>query len=244
MFDSSRIEEYRAALSVGPWFAGLDASVQDRILAEGRVHLLRKGEVLVNRGDPASALFGVLKGQLRAQATTCQGRTALISIVHPGDFFAFLACADGKPHAMDIVVSADCALFVLPIEAVRAIFHEDPKLFVYFVEPQFAMTRRIVDYLVNSIRRQPLQRLAERLLELSRSPFYPVGPHLPILGLSQEILASTILCTRQTTNELLGLLQSRGLVKCEYGRIEILDPEGLASLLGRAADAAATPESI
>jgi CRP-like cAMP-binding protein len=231
VFDKSSIEDHRGALASGPWFAGLDASVQDRILAEGGIQRLRKNEVLVNRGDPAFALFGVLDGQLRSQATTCQGRTALISIVHRGDFFSFLTCADGKPHTMDVVASTDSSVFLLPIHVVREIFHADPQLFVYLVEPQLSNTRRFIDYMVNSVRRQPLQRLAERLLELSRSPYYPVGPHHPILGLSQEILASTILCTRQTTNELLGLLQSRNLVKCEYGRIEILDPEGLSALL-------------
>lgn len=232
MFDKASIEDFRGVLAAGPWFAGLDRSVQDLVLAKGRPKQLRKNEVLINRGDPATALFGVLEGQLRSQATTaCQKRTVLISIVHPGDFFSFLTCADGKPHTMDVVASTDSAVFVVPIQAVREIFHADPKLCLYLIEPQLANTRRFVDYMLDSVRRQPLQRLAERLLELSRSPFYPVGPHHPILGLSQEILASTILCTRQTTNELLGLLQSRHLVKCDYGRIEILDPDGLSSLL-------------
>jgi CRP-like cAMP-binding protein len=75
-----------------------------------------------------------------------------------------------------------------------------------------------------------LQRLAERLLDLSRSPYYPDGEHRPILGLSQELLASAVLCTRQTTNELLRQLQSRGLIKSEYGRIDILDAEGLRKI--------------
>lgn len=230
MFDKSGIDEWRAILSSGPWFAGLDPAIQDRILARGAAKALRKNEVLVNKGDPAVALFAVLDGQLRSQATTSQGRTALISVVHPGDFFSFLTCADGKPHTVDTVASTDSTVFILPIAAVREIFHADQKLFMYLVEPQLASTRRFVDYMVNSVRRQPLQRLAEKLLELSRSPYFPVGPHHPILGLSQEVLASAVICTRQTTNEMLGQLQARNLVKCDYGRIEILDPKALEAL--------------
>lgn len=230
MFDKSGIDEWRAILSSGPWFAGLDPAIQDRILARGAAKALRKNEVLVNKGDPAVALFAVLDGQLRSQATTSQGRTALVGVVHPRDFFSFLTCADGKPHTVDIVASTDSTVFILPIAAVREIFHADQKLFMYLVEPQLASTRRFVDYMVNSVRRQPLQRLAEKLLELSRSPYFPVGPHHPILGLSQEVLASAVICTRQTTNEMLGQLQARNLVKCDYGRIEILDPKALEAL--------------
>ena len=131
---------------------------------------------------------------------------------------------------MDHVASVDSVIFMLPYPMVREIFAADPKLYVYLIDPQMVLVRRLVEYLTTTIRLSPMQRLAERLLEFSRSHYFPEGEHMPLLGLSQELLASAVLCTRQTTNELLGELQTRGLIKSEYGRIDILDADGLRKI--------------
>jgi CRP-like cAMP-binding protein len=214
----------------GRWFAGLNEDVQARIEAGGRVRNVRRGDVFIKQGDEPVGLIACIDGQIRAQTTAPSGKTALVTVFHPGDFFSFLGAADGRPHVLDYVASVESVIFVLPYQVTREIFATDQQLFLYLVGPQLIAMRKTIDYMTTTIRLSPIQRLAERLLDFSRSPYYPEGDHRPLLGLSQELLASAVLCTRQTTNELLGELQSRSLIKSEYGRIEILDPDGLRKI--------------
>jgi CRP-like cAMP-binding protein len=223
----SKKENFRAVLRSGRWFANLPPDIQDRVEAQGRLRAVRRGEIFMKHGEAATGLFFVVDGQARGQASVASGKTVLFGIAHVGDVVGFVACADGRPYAMDYVASVDGTMFVLPQPAVREIFFTDVKLYQHLVDPQSSMLRKFVDYLSTTARLTPMQRLAEKILDFSRSYFSPDAEHKPILGLSQELLASSINCTRQTTNELLGELQSRGLIRSEYGRIEVLDPTGL-----------------
>ena len=222
--------DLHALLNRGRWYGGLDRSTQARIEAAGQVRQVRRGETFIRQGADASGLYGLVEGQVRAQCMAANGKVALIAVFHPGDFFTFLSCADERPHSMDHIACVDSSIFVLPIAAVREIFAADPKLFLYLADPPLISVRRAIEYMTSTIRLSPLQRLAERLIDLSRSPYFPEGDHRPLLGLSQELLASAVLCTRQTTNELLRQLQTRGLIKSEYGRIDIIDAEGLRKI--------------
>lgn len=225
-----RKDDLSTILRRGHWFNGLSQEIQARVENGGRLRNIRRGEAFIRLGDEPSGLFALVEGQVRAQTTAASGKTALITVFHPGDFFAFLACADGRPHTMDHVASVDSVIFVLPYPATREIFTADQKLFLYLVDPQLISLRKTIEYVSTTVRLSPMQRLAERLLDLSRSHYFPEGAHRPLLGLSQELLSSAVLCTRQTTNELLGELQSRGIIKSEYGRIDILDAEALRKI--------------
>lgn len=225
-----KTEDLPSVLLRSPWYAGLDAETQRRIETGGRLRSVRRGEVIVNQGDEVTGLYALIDGQTRAQTAAINGKPALLGVLHPGDFFAFLACADGRPHSVDIVASIESQIFHLPIPTVREIFHAEQKLFMHLVDPQLISMRRITEYLTSAIRLSPIERLAERLLEFSRSPYYPEGEFRSLLGLSQELLASAVLCTRQTANELLGELEARKLIRSEYGQIDILDPVGLKKI--------------
>lgn len=222
--------DLHALLKRGRWYSGLDRETQARIEAAGQIRQVRRGETFIKQGADASGLYGLIEGQVRAQCMASNGKVALIAVYHPSDFFSFISCADDRTHSMDHIASVESSIFVLPIAGVREIFASNQKLFLYLVDPPLISMRRVIEYMTSTIRLSPLQRLAERLLDLSRSPYYPDGEHRPILGLSQELLASAVLCTRQTTNELLRQLQSRGLIKSEYGRIDILDADGLRKI--------------
>lgn len=225
-----RKEDVPSLLRRSRWFAALDDDVQRRIEVGGKQRSVRRGDIFIKQGDSPTGLCACIEGQLRAQTTAPSGKTALLSVIHPGDFFGFLSCADGRPHTMDHVASVESIVFVLPYPAAQEIFSSDTKLFLHLVDPQLVVLRKAIEYLTTTVRLSPIQRLAERLLDLSRSAHDPEAEHRPLLGLSQELLASAVLCTRQTTNELLGELQSRGIIRSEYGRIDILDPEALRKI--------------
>jgi CRP-like cAMP-binding protein len=53
------------------------------------------------------------------------------------------------------------------------------------------------------------------------------------VGVSQETLAAMLSTSRQTVNQVLKGLEASGLVKLQYGRVEIVDLDGLRTTLHR-----------
>ena len=75
---------------------------------------------------------------------------------------------------------------------------------------------------------QPLsQRLAQRLLFILQG----YGNHLSIekrtIHLSQEQLAQMMVCSRQTINQELQMLEKLNILKVSFKKIEIIDPSQL-----------------
>ena len=65
-------------------------------------------------------------------------------------------------------------------------------------------------------------RVAHRLLLIAEG-YGQTEPPLRALQLPQEQLALMLSLSRQTTNQLLNDLQSQGIVRLNYGAIEVLD---------------------
>lgn len=209
------------------WFAGLDPDVQESILRGGFVRKMKQGQLLFRQGDDPSGLFAIIRGQAHSQTENEEGSNIVIAIYHAPDWVGFLACSDGKPFTFDVMASIDSDIFFVPISLVRSLFHSAPERYMYLLAPQLSSLRKIYRYLTNTITLKPIERLAFRLIDFSRSPWYDDGEIHPIRGLSQNALAASILSNRQDTNAMLGELERQGLIRKSYGRIEVLDMSAL-----------------
>ncbi len=212
------------------WYAGLEPDVQAAVLRGGFQKRLKRGQLLFRQGDDPSGLFAVLKGQAHSQAENDEGKVVVLAIYHAPEWVGYLACADGAPYTFDVVASIDSDIFFVPIQLVRSLFHTRPERYMYLLAPQLSSLRKIYRYLTNTIHLKPIERLAFRLVDFSRSPWYDDGEIRPIRGLSQDVLATSIFSNRQDTNEMLGELERQGLIRKSSGQIEVLDMPALTGI--------------
>jgi CRP-like cAMP-binding protein len=219
-----------AALHTERWFAGLESDVQRAMLSGGVMKRKKRGQLLFRQGDEPSGLFAIVQGQAHSQAENEEGRSIILSIYHAPEWVGFLACADGNPFTFDVVASVDSDIFFVPIPLVRSLFHSQPQRYMYLLAPQLSSLRKIYRYLISTIHLKPIERLAFRLIDFSRSPWYDDGEIRPIRGLSQETLATAIFSNRQDTNAMLQEFERRGLIRKSYGQIEVLDMPALARI--------------
>ena len=74
------------------------------------------------------------------------------------------------------------------------------------------------------------QRLAQRLLFILNGYGNHVHIENHIIHLSQEQLAQMLMCSRQTINQELHLLEQQGILKIAFRKVEILDVQKLHAL--------------
>jgi CRP/FNR family transcriptional regulator, cyclic AMP receptor protein len=218
----------KGLFATGSWFARLPADVQDELMIAGRTRHIEAGAMLFRQGDDPTGLHGLISGELHIIGSASNGHDTLLAIHRPGDWTGFLTSIDHGPHPLSALAATDCTTWSVPVQTVSRIFERDVATFRLLVAPETLVERRNYRWLIEMIIRPPMQRIAERLIDLGRwTHGERAGPVSPIEHVSQESLAAATNVSRQTMNAALGSLEELGLIKVGYGRIEILDSRSL-----------------
>lgn len=230
-------EHWRPLLEQGAWFAHVSPSLREALLASARVRQLGAGESLFLRGDPPCGLYAVLEGAVRISGVggaSDGAREVLLTLLEPPHWFGEVALFDGQARTHDAHAGPATRLLHVPHAALLAALSAQPghwrelgllmaqKLRLVFVELEEAATLPVA------------QRLARRLMLMAggyglRREGAP-GMHRRSMAVSQEQLARMLSVTRQTINQNLKELESRGVLRLTRGGLEILDLPGLRAL--------------
>lgn len=218
----------KGLFATGSWFSRLPTDVQDALMIAGRTRHVEAGATLFRQGDEPSGLHGLVSGQLHIIGSASNGHDTLLAIHRPGDWTGFLTSVDRQAHPLSALAAVDCTTWSVPPCEVARIFERDVATFRLLVAPEMRVERRNYRWIVEMVTRPPVQRIAERLIDLGRwTHSERAGPVSPIEHVSQEALAAATNVSRQTMNGALGMLEELRLIKIGYGRIEITDSRGL-----------------
>jgi CRP/FNR family transcriptional regulator, cyclic AMP receptor protein len=215
------IESYRAALLAGHWFSALPATLQDALLADAQVQRLAAGQPLFRRGDPPSGLYALVEGALRIGAVNANGKEALLSLIEPPSWFGEVSLFDGQPRTHDAFAECPCTLLLVPQARLLALLQRQPQHWRDFALLMSQKLRLTFTALEEMSLLPAAPRLARRLLLIAEN--YGEGEPRRVLHLAQEQLALMLALSRQTTNQLLKELEAQGIVRLNYGEIELLD---------------------
>jgi CRP-like cAMP-binding protein len=210
-------------LQAQPWFAELPPRAQERI--ERGVGLARgaKGDILLRAGDLVEGWYAVLSGLVKLQSRPVQGRRSAYLGIPGGEWFGEGAAMKGEARHYDVIALRETELLCLPsaeFEQLRAASLTFNKALAEQLNMRLGQAMAIIETMRL---RTPEQRVA---MYLGRHLWH--GPRK--LSLSQEELGILAGLSRQTVNLVLKGLEQRGLVSLEFGRVSILDDQGLMAL--------------
>ncbi len=218
-----RAEDWRDALAADPWFESLDATVQAGLLRAAAVRSYGAGERLFSRGDEPDGLYGLVAGRVRVTAVDEDGREALLTIVEAPAWFGEIAVFDRLPRTHDAFSDAASTALHVPTRALDALLAAEPGLW-RALGALVTGKLRLAFLAMEDLALLPVAgRVARRLLLLAEG----FGARRRVVEIRQEQLAAMVSTSRQTANQVLKDLEARGLVRVSYGRIEIVDPDGL-----------------
>lgn len=213
-------------LQLQPWFARLPAPVQQRLLHSVSTQRGSKGDVLLRAGESVEGWYAVLSGLVKLQSQSAQGRLSVFLGVPGGEWFGEGSAMKNEPRRYDVIALRDSELLCLPrpeFDELRATSLEFNQTLVLQMNMRLAQAMSIIE--AGRIR-SPEQRVA---LYLSRLFWHGMRK----LNLSQEELGNLVGLSRQTVNRVLKLLEQEKLVSLEFGRVGILDEDGLVAFVSR-----------
>jgi CRP/FNR family cyclic AMP-dependent transcriptional regulator len=178
------------------FFAAASPEVLVTIAASGHEQNLIRGDLLFREGDPADALYIVIRGRLAiAIANPIDNRETVVSLMEPGDLFGEMAMLDDGPRSAMARALEPSTVLSIPHETVLTLFRQQPDL-LWGVTRLLAHRLRVMDEtLADSVFLDVTGRTAKRLLELSE------GADEFTLPVTQEELAGMVGASRERVNK-------------------------------------------
>lgn len=213
------------ALEHVPVFAPLSLPDRRALAARLRARRYAPNDIVFHRGDPASHLYVIVAGTVKVALPDELGREAIVALLRGGDVFGELALFDDSPRSASVTAVTETEALLLAREDFLAVLERSPAAMRQMLRLLARTIRRASTRVEDLVFLDVASRVAKSLIDLAELG----GTAVPEIALTQDDLASIVGATRVSVNRVLASLESRGLVKVERRRIEILDRDRLRS---------------
>ncbi|MGE8453449.1 MAG: Crp/Fnr family transcriptional regulator [Pseudomonadales bacterium] len=226
--DTLSSRDIRRILAADAWFGSLPEVLQCKIIEYGTVRSFSKRALISAQESSPKAMCAVLEGRVRVTRMLADGEESLYHVGNPGFWFGPLAVITNEKTTVSVIADTDGRLFVLSRAQFEQIVGEDPMAYRYFALLIAQRYAGVLRYTSVTKLMTPEARVRARLTELlllQRSLVPQSGP--VTVKISQVDLAAMVGVSRQTLNELLKLMERRGLIEVAFRSIRVMDPERL-----------------
>jgi len=222
-------QQIESALRGSFIFPLLAPADQDRFIGSALLQSWAAEESIFLMGDAGTSMMLVQAGEVRISRPSPGGRMMILNELKPGAVFGEIALLDGGERSADATAITNCKLLVF-----------ERRVFVTLLENNWPLAEALLRLICGRLRNADERvadlaffdlpgRLAKELLARARSG--PSGGPARVAD-TQSILAALVGGSRETVNRCLRNWQKGGLIAIADGRITLLDPTGLARIIG------------
>jgi CRP-like cAMP-binding protein len=163
------------------------------------------------QGQPADALYFLLRGKVKLAVTSQEGKEAIVATLGPGEFFGE-GCLAGQPLRMATAASVGaCTLAMVEKPMMARLLHDEPGLAEVFITHLLSRIVRYEADLVDQMFNSSEKRLARILLLLSHFGKESRTETL-VPGINQEHLAQMVGTTRSRINLFMNKFRKLGFI--------------------------------
>ena len=207
------------------WGRTLDADQRARINTDVRMRLVKRGHMVCKSGNRVEYWKGVMSGLVKMSVVSPTGKTSTLTGLAAGAWFGEGPVLRSDTWDFDGVAMHDTQLSLIPRQTFEWLLRVSPAFNTYVISQ---LNERLAQF-VSIIETERLEtadtRVARCLAWLFNPVLYPsVGTHLT---LSQQEIGYLSGVSRQRVNTALRKIAHAGLVRVDYGGIEVLDLQGL-----------------
>ena len=208
-------------------FRNLENSQKIDILKKIEHKKFKKGDIIFNEGDDATALFFMSNGRIKLYKYTTDGKEQIISVLSDGDFYGELDILKKSKYRVNAKAITDCKICTVTSRDFKELMTARPELALAVIE---SLTERLTDAegLVRSLATNDVDaRIAYLLSSLIDKYGEKAGSNIEIqLPLSREDMANYIGVARETISRKLKKFEKGGIIKLEgTKKIIVLDQE-------------------
>jgi CRP-like cAMP-binding protein len=178
----------------------------------------RRGDVIFEKGAPATNLFVVFSGRVAIVARASDGRESVISVLGPGALFGEMSMFDGGVRSAHARALTSVHLMAIDFDDVRDLLEHRPEVLWAVVRILARRLRATDEALADAMFLDVTGRTAKRLLELAG------GEDEFRMPLTQEELAGMVGASRERVNKAIAMFVKLGWLEISgRSRYRILD---------------------
>jgi CRP/FNR family transcriptional regulator, cyclic AMP receptor protein len=215
-------------LAESSWFLELDEASRRKVRADLSERAIASGGSLGRFGEQPHAWFGVLEGLVKWAITARDGRTVTLGGQSVGSWFGEGTLLRKAARRSDLVALRDSRVALLPVATFDWLREHVPEFNTFLLQ----QVNERMHWFMGSMAAHGLldtdNQVARALVGMVHPLLNPRGERH--LHLSQEELANLAAVSRQSCNSALKRFKDAGLVRSEYGGIEVIDVAGLQAL--------------
>lgn len=207
------------------WAKGLTPEQMERVENDTVEQFVPKGGYICRKGEMIDAWIGVIDGLAKINNLSPEGKSVTFTGIASGSWFGEGTLLKQETRKYDVVALRDSRIARMPA-----------RTFMWLLDTSLPFTRFLLMQLnerlgqfIGMVEFDRLldvdARVARCLAALFNNHLYPGTEAL--LQISQEEIGYLSGSSRQRANQALQVLEKEGLLKVDYGGIQILDLEGL-----------------
>lgn len=192
-----------------------------------RERKLEKGELLFQRGAPASGFYFVVSGQIKLAVSSAQGNEKVVEIIGPTQTFGEAMMLMDRPYPVFAEALSPTMLLHIGQNVVSELIDQDPafsrKLLAGMAIRLHSMIADVETYSLRSSTQRVIGYLLQQRNENDKGP-------QPLIELptSKQVIASRLNLTPETLSRIFHDLSDAGLISVQGKHITLHDPARLA----------------
>ena len=214
-------------------FEGLSRRELDLLHAITGTKRLRAREVLFRKGDPGSALYGVLRGRLRVFSSGPDAKELVFRFLEAGDVLGEVALFDAQVRSATVEAVEQCELLSLQRRDLIPFLEQHPRVAIKLAAVLARSLRELSQRVEDELSLTIPARLARKLLALARTHGTEVAGGVRIeQRLPQHILGELVGSTRESVNKQMRIWVGAGAIRVERGFVTIVRQAALEETAG------------
>lgn len=188
------------------------------LIAGRKIRQIKKKQVLYYEGDQPQGLYLLLEGTVRTYKMAEDGRELMMNLYRPDDYLGIHALLPDEPYTETAEALDDCAICLLPKDAVLSLMNRYPDVSAQFIRILANNIREKEEQLLELAYHSVRKRLAQTLVRLG-SQFTTVNE----FKISRDELAAMAGMATETVSRTLSDFKEEKLIEKKGAQISILD---------------------
>ena len=203
---------------------GLEALSQ--AIAQRKVRLIKKKQVIYYEGDAVSGIYLVVRGKIKTIKLSEQGRQLLTGIYQDDQYFGIPALLLNEPSAETAEAMEDTTICLLPKDILEDLLNQYPDIAREFIK---ILSNNLLDkeeQLMQLAYHSVRKRLAEVLIRLSKQE----SADPLVLKVSRDNLAALAGMATETVSRILSDFKDEAIIERKGSQIQILNLQRLQQM--------------
>ena len=222
-----KTEDVNLSASLSEVWRILTDHEREILRANSTIQYFKRNEMIYCEGDEAKDMVCLLKGKVKISKRGIGGRSQIIRMIKPIQYFAYRAYFAQEPYLTDATAVEASKVCIIPMIVVESLIRANTKLAMYYIR-QLSVDLGIADSrTVNLTQKHIRGRLAESLLFLRDCYGLEEDGVTLSIYLSREDLANLSNMTTSNAIRTLSTFDSEHIIALDGRKLKIIDEDRL-----------------